>query len=234
MSTASAGKCPSPCVVQVGFAGSRRLFDLPPAAEASRETLHRQVEEELIRHLRGLPERLQLGPQYSLCGISQIAIGADMLFTRACQTLQIAQRIFLPQPRQAYLHAGGKSGTPDFTSDQRAAAEQLLASRHILEERVVSDAPNRTDRFEDTNREIFRVSQVLICLRRAGAKRKRGGTSDLLRWADQQAKPILDLRVSLANGQARCAAAWRHVERFQPPQPPAANGDVLPGGLRLS
>lgn len=135
-----------------------------------------------------------------LCGISALAIGADSLFTEACTRLQIPQRIFLPQPCDVFLEAIG-SGGPDFTAEQKVEAERLLALPHIIQERVVSNASNRTDRFAETNWEINRVSDVVVCmslLNSTPAAGKPGGTQDLLELARMSGKPALELRLDVS------------------------------------
>jgi hypothetical protein len=114
-----------PCVVQVGFAGSRRLFDLPAGCDDQRRALEQQVEERIVQKLASLPKDLGLAGRHFLCGISQIAVGAGIIFTRACEQLQIPQRIFLPQPRDVYFAAVGSCGQPDFSPQARLDAEMV-------------------------------------------------------------------------------------------------------------
>ena len=179
-----------PCVVQLGFAGSRRLFDLPKDFRESPNSLYQQVQEYLCTRLGSLSAEIGLAERnYFLCGISQIAVGADTLFTRAWQSLNLPQRIFLPQPRDAYLEAVGTGGIPDFSPEEQATARSLLSSSHIIQEQVVSDAPDRQTRFEDCNREILRESGVIVCLLRADATGKPGGTTDMLQLAQTRRRP---------------------------------------------
>ena len=166
-----------------------------------------------------LRDKLGLQPHHFLCGISQIAIGADMVFTRACRELNIVQRIFLPQHRHEFLHASGDQG-PDFTPEERAAAEELLASPHIIQERLVSDAADRTERFVDANLEIFRVSDVIICLSRAAAVDRPGGTGGLRELAKKQGTPLIDIRVSLQDGRPHCAVTWPDRKSLEAPELP--------------
>src|SRR6185369_701309 len=111
------------------------------------------------------------------CGISQIAIGADTLFTEACARANVPQRIFLPQSRAEYLNAKGAEGTPDFDDVQRETAARLLRSEHIIQERVVGLSEDRTERFEETNLEILRVSDLVVCLAGTRNSNRRGGTN---------------------------------------------------------
>jgi hypothetical protein len=208
-----------PCVVQLGFAGSRRLLEPSPE---SLESFQRQVQDYLEHRLATLPADIGLARNHFLCGISQIAVGADMLFTLACQAVKCPQRIFLPQHRNEYLEAVGSNGTPDFSPEELEKARELLSSPHIIQERVVSDASDRAGRFEDTNREILRVSDVILCLRRADdAGARRGGTQDLLNQARERNVPTLEIRVDLLDGEARFEEHWRGRDRFVPPALPA-------------
>ena len=93
-----------PIVVQVGFAGSRLLYDpwLHPSVDG--ESFHGAIEASLVKRLQRLPEDLGMSPAHFLSGISQMAVGGDFLFTRASATLDIPQRVFLSQRRAEYLH----------------------------------------------------------------------------------------------------------------------------------
>ncbi len=209
-----------PCVVQLGFAGSRRLFDLPLDQSNSESALHDQVQAYLLEKLLSLPLELQLSDNHFLCCISQVAIGADMLLTRACQALNIPQRIFLPQHRDAYLSAVGAQNQPDFSEIQREESLKLLASPHVIQSRLVSEAADRTTRFEDTNQEILRVSDVVICLLRHGAEGQSGGTNDMLKLAQSVGKPTLEIRVAVRDGKLEFNEQWHGKSNFEMPKLP--------------
>lgn len=224
-----------PCVVQLGFAGSRQLVEALASGSSGHPQFHEQVQRDLQQRLARLPEALGMASNQFLCGISQVAIGADMLFTRACRELKIPQRIFLPQNRHDYLTAGGSDGSLDFSPEQRREAEQLLAADHIIQERVVSHSADRTARFEDTNLEILRVSDVVVCLLREDAVGKPGGTNQLLAGAIARQRPTLELRVTNQNGQAVVSETWHNLQ-YKPPrqlcaplhEAPAVPGAPLP------
>ncbi|HYN76405.1 MAG TPA: hypothetical protein VES73_01265, partial [Lamprocystis sp. (in: g-proteobacteria)] len=208
-----------PCAVQIGFAGSRRPF--PEDCSDPTEDLERQLTERLTEHLRGVPGKLGLEPHQFLCGISQIAVGADFAFTRACRTLAIPQRIFLPQPEDVYLSALGSDGTPDFTPVERPVALELLESPQVIEHRVVTDAPTRTQRFEDVNREIAAQADVVVCLIRQGSEARPGGTAQLLDLARQRKIPALALGVSVHEGQVLIEATDHGFAGFTAPVLPS-------------
>ena len=189
-----------PLVIQVGFAGTRTLFDtkVHPAVDA--EKFEEAAVEQLAVLLQGLSARLGL-PEEGLhfyCGISQIAIGGDTVFTRACEQVGMLQRIFLPQPLDSYLSAQGSAG-PDFTVDQQNIAKKLLEAEHIIQARVVSDSSDRHDRFRDVNLEIARVCDVVICLTRASQDGKPGGTHELAELAGKRERAVILLEVSVGS-----------------------------------
>lgn len=214
-----------PVAVQVGFAGARRLLNADPTVVT--DEFHEAVEHHLTERLRKkLREDLKLSPAHFLCGISQVAIGADIIFSRAFRTLELPQRIFLPQHRDEYLRAVGSDGKPDFSSAERQTSIDMLNSPHVIQEIVVSDAPERRTRFEDVNLEIVRVSDVLVCLTRAGAEAKRGGALDLLERARKRGKPVLEIRVALKHGQLQFDDTWHQREAFRPPNLPTGFAGV--------
>ena len=220
-----------PLVVQVGFAGSRTLFASSPHPDFSPEDLETQVFDALAISLDALPVTLGLSPHHLLSGVSQIAVGADTLFTRACQKCGVAQRVLLPQHRDEYLLATSQHGVPDFTPEQQRAALTLLSSPHIIEERVVSNARDRTARFEETNTAILHASDVVICLVREAAGGRVGGTEDLIRQAQSSGKPVARITVSIVDGRAvlsplRPLKEWTNGGDYVLPRAPAELPDV--------
>lgn len=222
-----------PIVVQVGFAGSRLLYG-PNRLPAETAALHaHQLQGALIERLGALPSLLGLSPQHLLCGVSQVAVGADTLFSRALMALGLPQRVLLPQNSDAFL-AAGDPADPDFSAQDRAAARALLASPHVIEVRVASDADDRIEQFEDTNLEILRESDVIVGLVREGALARPGGTRDLMQRAAQAGKPVLMLEVALRDGEpvlsdwSRPDAEARQVHFAAPGMPAELAGLTLP------
>jgi len=215
-----------PCVVQLGFAGSRTLFSPAPATKTDSDRFREELQRYLTGRLKKLPEELKLDGQYFLCGISQVAIGADMLFTQACAELKTPQRIFLPQHRQDFLNATASDGTPDFTDEERVKAERLLAGEQIIQERVVADAAERTARFDEANLEILRVSDIVVCLLREDATGKAGSTSDLLERAKKRNKLTLEIRFTVANGHVEIHEQWHNRDQTQGSQWPRLPADL--------
>jgi hypothetical protein len=191
--------------VLLGFAGSRRLT---PAGSDS-EALDVAIQDHLTKRLKELRDELGLRPTHFFCGLSSLAVGADTLFTRACQNQDIPQRIVLPQPRNDFLNARSASGTADFSDAERTRALALFDSPHIIHEQVVSHAGKRESRFEDVNLAIARGSDVVVCLCRADADAKPGGTQHLLHLARKRGLPTLEIRVGLnTDGQAEFTETW--------------------------
>ena len=218
-SAATTGPGSLPLVVHSGFAGSRQLLS-PDSADAAR---HAAFEEEvaglLETRLRSLVSELELGSRHLVCGVSQVAIGADLVFSQVVARLGWAQRVFLPQPRDVFLAATGSNGEPDFPGKSREAAAGVLDSPHVVQERVVSKAPTRTARFLDANVAIARVCDVAVCLVRSDAAAKAAGTQDFMGRALARGKPVLEVRVGVdAQEKPVFEEAWHGRDRWKAPK----------------
>jgi len=219
-----------PLVVQIGFSGSRRLFD----AEGDDARLADELRERLVVLLQQLRQRLGLTPQHFCVGISQLAVGGDVHFTEALARLGWGQRLFLPQPREEFLAATSPGGPPDFTSAERQRVLPLFASGHLIEETVVSTAADRDGRFEETAVQILLEADVMVCLRRRGAPELRGGTVEMGRRARSRGKPLLDIGVAVGgDGALELAEQWLGFEGFERPVLPSALQSLTPP-LRLA
>lgn len=180
-----------PLAVHVGFAGARQLW---PQGMAPGPEAQQALETQLRAALTAIAPALGMSPQHFFVGISQMAVGADTLFTQACAALGWGQRVWLPQPREDYLSAVGTEGE-DFSPVQRTHARGYLELPHIIEERVVSDAQERADRFDDTNLAILMAADVLVCLRREDQILRPGGTMQLMQRARARGVVMLELRL---------------------------------------
>jgi hypothetical protein len=212
-----------PLVVQLSFAGSRVLFDAGRHPRVDRGAFELSLQRLLRERIEVLRTELELTGRHFWCGISQIAIGGDTVFTRVCQEMDIPQRIYLPQPREEFLAAQGKNRQADFNDEERRVARELLDSPHIIQERVVATAADRHARFEEVNRELARLADVIICLVRADAEAKPGGSRDLIEQGRTRRRPVLEIRVSvMPDGQPVLAETWHHLEWFKlpPARPP--------------
>ena len=219
--TASGGL---PCVVHVGFAGARKLFDPTGFTSDEQNAVREKIYEVIKTSLVNLPDDLgltnDLCGKHFFCGISQLAVGADMLFTQACRSLDIPQRIFLPQPRESHFLATGSDGEADFSKEEKREAEGLLESPHIIQEKVVSNASRRRPRFTETNLEILRAVDVLICVILKDAPSNPGGTAELSESADRRGVPTLKIYVETTDGTVNVETTWSNLKRFAPPSLP--------------
>jgi hypothetical protein len=226
-----------PLVVHLSFAGSRMLLDATKHPRVDRGEFEDRVERWLRERIVKLRAELGLSERHFWCGISQIAIGGDTVFTRACRDLAIPQRIYLPQQREDFLKAASKSGQPDFSPDEERVARELLESSHIIQERAIATADDRQARFEEVNRELARLANVVLCLIRADAEPKPGGSLDLVKQAAKRGRPALEIRVSVGvDGQPQFAETWHQRESFKLPALPHELHDLksdLPATVAL-
>lgn len=190
-----------PAVVQLGFSGSRALFEGVLTDSPHALQLCAEFKPWLDWRLERLRKELNLDDNQFLVGISQLACGADMLFTKYCRSQSIPQRFFLPENRYDFLNAVEPDGTPDFTPFQRAEAETLFESEHVIQERVVCNSPDRSSRFVESNLEILRVSDAMVCVLRADSVGKIGGTRQLLKRAIVRGVPVLEIQVAEQAGR---------------------------------
>jgi hypothetical protein len=213
----------------MGFAGSRRLFAREPSDPTVARAWRDAVEEHLTHALGELPQKLALGPGHFLCGISQIACGADTVFVRACNTKGIPVRLFLPQQIEEFLAAEGSAG-PDFTPEQRKEARELLQSESIIQQRVVAHSPDRQRRFREANAEIARVSDVVVCIVRKDEDNggEPGGTLELLERAKAAGLPALEITVATDDEGPRCEGHWHNLAKHAPVQLPEALTSLNP------
>lgn len=226
-----------PCVVQVGFAGSRDLFgEKDPAKRAALES---KTVELLGTELAKLRREFALNDRHFFCGVSQIAIGADTVFAEACaKRPDFLQRIFLPQHLEDYLAAGDDEA--DFQEPEKQRARTLLKGSSIIELSVVARSEDRHERFEEVNLEIARASDLVICLTRKLTEEEReekrrkaanGGTGDLLDRALARGLTTLELEVEVVDGTEVVWSKhkWYNVDRLKDPKLPSR--PVLPDEL---
>ena len=196
-----------PLAVTVGFSGPRSWYSYRDYPDLDPSVFQEAAAEWLKNRLVSLPAELGLAGHHFLTGISQIALGGDHAFTAACRDLGIPQIVSLPQPSDAYLEARSSSA-PDFTEDQKQQARDLLASPHIIQEKVASEVADRHARFEETNIELVRQSDILIAMVKPGDSGKPGGTWDVIQQAVRWGTPVLVVTVHLEDGEPSFAAEW--------------------------
>jgi hypothetical protein len=216
-------------VIQVGFAGLRLLVEGDFADPTAKSAVEQLVRQRISEELRSLAEFA--GARYFLCGISQIAIGADTLFAQACQELGVVQRVFLPQHRQDYISAVGSNGQPDFSYSEKRQAEELLSNPLVVEERVIGDAADRSARFEAVNREILRASDVMLLVLPNEARSGPGGAGHLLEQAKRLGKPTIELRIVYRDSKPTIEKTWHHADKFVAPKLPPALMKIAEDGI---
>jgi len=199
-----------PCVVQVGFSGSRHLWDDSGCSAAQLAAW----EEAVVQHLARRLAEIELPDNHFLVGVSQIACGGDTLFSRACAapTAPIPQRIFLPQHRADFLSAVDSNNKPDFSTAERAEAETVLDSERVIQELIVSHAASRSARFEETNLAILRESDLVVCLIRSDAAGSAGGARHFLERAKLRGTPALEIQVQVTNGTLEFKEVWHPAD----------------------
>lgn len=224
-----------PLAVTVGFSGPRKWFlpaDYPNLDPAD---FQKAAKDWLTERLTGLPSELNLADHYFLTGISQIAIGGDHAFTIACRDLEIPQIISLPQPSDVYHNACGLV-TPDFTEEEKQRSLALLASPHIIQEKVVAEVADRHARFEETNTELIRQSDVLIAMVKSGELGKPGGTLNVIQQAVRWNTPVLVVKVGVKNGAPTFDAEWEETTApenscYRPPLQPEVIDSIAAGNI---
>ena len=139
-----------PLVVQIGFAGSRRLYDSEEHPDVDPRAFEQAVQLKL-QVIRGLGDELRLGPKRFFCGVSQIAAGpADSLHAGVQRAEFAAANLSHPAARRLSDGAKRRRRRRRHRPGAPAACE-LLDSPHVVQERVASDAIDREARFEEAN-----------------------------------------------------------------------------------
>jgi len=213
-----------PLAVTVGFSGPRSWYSYENHPEHNPADSQTAATAWLKNRLSSLPAELGLADHHFLTGISQIAIGGDHAFTVACRDLGIPQIISLPQPSDAFLDAHGSSG-PDFSPEEKEQSLTLLASPHIIRERVAAEVADRHARLVETNIELVRQSDIIIAMVKPNDPGRLGGTKDLIKQALRWNTPVLVVTVSLESGIPSFQEKWEENTApekscFRPPAHP--------------
>ena len=168
----------------VGFSGHRQLADPAAAARAitaALQTLRKEVAGEWI-------------------GLSSIATGSDQLFVQQLQNLGMSWHAILPLPRAEFRK--------DFAPDGWSEVERALARAEHL--RVINAKGAREDAYLDCGLETVDGADVLVALWNGQAANGKGGTADVVAYAQSIGKPVIiidaqtcDLRRENWNSLAR-------------------------------
>ena len=207
-SGAPAGKLPQFHVV--GFTGHRHLTDPAGAARAIRgalDTLRHQVPGEWI-------------------ALSSIAGGSDQLFVQQVRAGSLSWHAILPMARAEFAK--------DFTPGDWEAVEHMLAEADHV--RTIDENGDRKDGYLDCGIETVNGADVLIAFWDGAPARGKGGTADIVEYAQSIGKPIMiidadshevrkvnwkrleadDPVLADLNGMAEAASAWS-INPFKAP-----------------
>jgi len=197
-----------PCVIQIGFAGARNLYE---GLDLSKE--ERDPDSLVLNELKQILEKdgyiwnkLGLQDHHFFSGVSQMAIGGDFLFSRACGEVinKIPHQVVLPLHRKGFLNDRSESDdSPDFSDEQKKQAVNLLDSCHVISELCVAGSSSRHDRFEEVNLHILRVSSIIIGIYPETKIGRSGGTRELMQAAKRQGRYVVELVLSSEDGKLR-------------------------------
>jgi len=160
---APAGRLPQ--FHMVGFTGHRHLTDSAGAARAIRgalDSLRREVPGEWI-------------------ALSSIAGGSDQLFVRQARASGLAWHAILPMTRSEFAK--------DFTPRDWEAVEQMLAAADHV--RTIDENGDRKDGYLDCGIETVNGADVLIAFWDGAPARGKGGTADVVEYAQSIGKPLM-------------------------------------------
>lgn len=160
---APAGRLPQ--FHMVGFTGHRHLTDPAGAAAAIRgalDALRREVPGEWI-------------------ALSSIAGGSDQLFVRQARASGLAWHAILPMTRAEFAK--------DFTPRDWEAVEQMLAAADHV--RTIDENGDRKDGYLDCGIETVNGADVLIAFWDGEGARGKGGTADVVEYAQSIGKPLM-------------------------------------------
>ena len=160
---AAAGKLPQFHVV--GFTGHRHLTDPAGAARA----------------IRGALDALRREGPGEWIALSSIAGGGDQLFVQQARAIGLAWHAILPLPRAEFAR--------DFTPEDWTAVEGMLAAADHV--RTISEYGDRKDSYLDCGIETVNGADVLLALWDGEPARGKGGTADVVQYAESIGKPVM-------------------------------------------
>jgi conflict system pore-forming effector with SLATT domain len=149
----------------VGFSGHRQLADPDGTAGAIREEL-------------AFLRKLIPGEWIALSSIAQ---GGDRLFVKEARQMGLSWHAILPLPRAEFAS--------DFTPDDWSAVEKTLdTADHV---HIVSENGDRKDSYLDCGIETANGSDVLLAVWDGDPARGKGGTADVVQYAQSIGKPVI-------------------------------------------
>ena len=156
---------PLPLFHVVGFTGHRQLADPTVIAAAVREALTALRSE---------------GPGEWI-GLSSVAIGSDLLFTRQALGLGLAWHCVLPLPAAEFKK--------DFSEAEWKEVAALLPEAEQV--RVIAENGEREDAYLDAGMETVHACDVLLTVWDGEPARGKGGTADVIAYARELDKPLV-------------------------------------------
>ena len=151
----------------VGFSGHRQLSD--PAAAANAITAALAL---LRQEFPG-----------DWIGVSSVATGGDQLFVEQVLSLGLSWHAILPLPLRDFRD--------DFSPSEWVEVERLLTrASHVL---VINENGSREDGYLDCGMETVEGADILIALWDGEPARGKGGTADVVEYANSIGKPMLIL-----------------------------------------
>jgi hypothetical protein len=150
----------------VGFSGHRQLANLPGVAAA------------VGAELEALRRETTAGEWVAL---SSVAEGGDQLFVAQARALGLSWHAILPLPRAEFAK--------DFSAAEWTRAEALLAQAEQV--RVITENGSREDAYLDCGMETVDGSDLLLAVWDGEAARGKGGTADVVEYAQSLGKPVI-------------------------------------------
>ena len=185
----------------VGFSGHRHLAAPGPIAAAIRAQL----------------EMLRAEAPGEWIALTSVAEGSDQLFIGDARQLGLAWHAILPLPRAEFAQ--------DFSPEHWAAVERTLATAEHV--RVITENGTRNDAYLDCGMEVANGADVLLVVWDGAPARGRGGTADVVAYAQSLGQPIvvidphsLEVRRENFPHLARADQTLLHLNRL----PDAAGG----------
>ena len=149
----------------VGFTGHRHLEDQAGAARA----------------IRGALDALRKEVAGEWIALSSIAGGSDQHFVQQARVVNLSWHAILPLPRAEFAN--------DFTAEEWSAVEKMLAAADHV--RIISENGDRKDSYLDCGIETVNGADVLLAVWDGEPARGKGGTADVIEYAQSIGKPIM-------------------------------------------
>lgn len=157
-----------------------------------------------------------------LCGLSSLAMGADLIFADVLAGLNIHLRVLLPQSPDDFFNPADFDG-----AEAAAEARARLTRSTVLPPEVVTDSADRDTRFVECGFAIASQVDVLIAVDILGKGGGRGGTAETCKLAEGLGKHLIRVMISPATGGVDVSRQgdvpvleWAHP--VQPLEPDAA------------